>query len=614
MSKVQAQTKSVKQLLSGVKYGIDVFQREYDWGRRQVEDLLTDFENKFLEDYDSSHEPTAVSQYPHYFLGTIITVAKNGKRYIIDGQQRLTTLTLLLIFIHHSREKTSGIFDVAPLIYSDSFGEKSFNIDISERRDCMDALFQRGEFDAADHPDLSVRNLSARYGEFEEIFPETLEGHALPLFVYWLIEKVNIVEIEAASDDNAFTIFETMNDRGVNLSQADMLKGYLLANIDSSDKKTQANDEWRRQIKELVNVEAGAEEDFIKTWLRAKFADSMRERKAGAKNLDFEEIDKFHRWTRDNAKKKMGLVKTDHFYEFITRKIAFYSKYYIAMRKAAQTLSECRETIHFNAHNNFTLQYMLALAPLTLADDDVTAWRKIRLVTTFADIYLARRMVNFRRSGYGTLKYTMFNLTMEIRDKDTEELRDILLNHLSGMWETFEGITGHNWGTYALNNFSGRSIRYLLARMTAWIEQQAGKSVNFRNFLWDVKGKSLEIEHIWADKYLRHQDEFANEYDFRRTRNYFGGLVLLPRGTNQSYSDTRFEDKVEHYPKENLLAASLHPKTYEKNPNFTTFVKRTGLPFKPHTEFKRADLLERQELYRQICEQIWNPDRLLANN
>ncbi len=612
MSKVQAQTKSVKQLLSGVKYGIDVFQREYDWGRRQVEDLLTDFENKFLEDYDSSHEPTAVSQYPHYFLGTIITVAKNGKRYIIDGQQRLTTLTLLLIFIHHSREKTSGIYDVEPLIYSDIFSEKSFNIDISERRDCMDALFQRGEFDAADHPDLSVRNLSARYGEFEEIFPETLEGHALPLFVYWLIEKVNIVEIEAASDDNAFTIFETMNDRGVNLSQADMLKGYLLANIDSSDKKTQANDEWRRQIKELVNVEAGAEEDFFKTWLRAKFADSMRERKAGAKNLDFEDIDKFHRWTRDNAKKKMGLVKTDHFYEFITRKIAFYSKYYVAMRKAAQTFTPKREEIYYSAYNNFTHQHMLALAPLTLADDDVTAWRKIRLVTTFADIYLARRMVNFRRNGYGTLLYTMFNLTKEIRDKETEELRDILLNRLSGMWETFEGITGHNWGTYALNNFSGRSIRYLLARMTAWIEREAGGNVNFLNFLWDAKGKPFDIEHIWANHFDYLKDEFASDDEFQRFRNYFGGLLLLPRPINRSLKDRCYDYKLEKYSQQNLLAASLSKQKYVNEPSFNQFIERSCLPFKPHAQFKRADLLERQQLYRQICEQIWSPDRLNA--
>ena len=71
-----------------------------------------------------------------------------------------------------------------------------------------------------------------------------------------------------------------------------------------------------------------------------------------------------------------------------------------------------------------------------------------------------------------------------------------------------------------------------------------------------------------------------------------------------------YEDKLPHYLKQNLLAASLHPQTYQNNPNFTNFVKRSGLPFEPHERFDKAALQQRKQLYRQICEQIWNPDRL----
>ena len=285
MSKVQAKTKSVRELLSGVKYGIDFYQREYAWARRHVEDLLNDFAERFLVSFDPQHERFAVSQYQHYFLGTIITIAESGGRYIVDGQQRLTTLTLLLIYIHHLRKQNQSVFNVAPLIFSASFGERSFNIDIPERRDCMDALFKRGKYDADGHPDLSVRNLVQRYDELEELFPESLKGDVLPYFVDWLIESVDFVEIEAQSDDDAFTIFETMNDRGVNLSQADMLKGYLLANINSAnaDKmhklKSQANSDWRRTIRNLVDLDDKADEEFFKTWLRAKYAAKTRERK-----------------------------------------------------------------------------------------------------------------------------------------------------------------------------------------------------------------------------------------------------------------------------------------------------------------------------------------------
>ena len=619
MSKVQAQTKSVSELLTGVKYDIDFYQRGYEWQRRNIEELLNDLETEFVANYSEAHEPWQVANYRHYFLGTIITISESGKRYIVDGQQRLTTLTLLLIYFHHLRAGNPSIPGVAQFIYTEMFMQKSFTIAVEERDDCMKALFESNQFDATDHPDLSVRNLVERYKDIDELFPDSLTGKALTYFVNWLLFCIDIVEIEAQTDDTAFTIFETMNDRGMSLSQADMLKGYLLANINYPDpdsmqvKKTAANEVWNGRIRELVDINASETEDFFKTWLRAKYADSIRERKKGATNQDFGNIDKFHRWVRDNTK-RIGLESTQEFYDFITQRMNRFAGHYIMIREASQSLTLGSEEIYYNAYNNFTLQYMLALAPLKLEDDSETALRKIRLVTTFADIFLARRMVNYRRIGYNTLHYAMFNLTKKIRDSTVDTLREVLQKELSNMWENFGGVTGerHWLSPFALNNFTGRSIRYLLARMTTWIEQQAGNNVNFLNFLWDAKGKPFDIEHIWASHYEKHEDEFSSEEAFQRHRNYFGGLLLLPRPINRSLQDKCYEYKLEKYREQNLLAASLNKQKYVNEPSFKQFIETSGLPFKPHAQFKRADLMERQELYRQICEQIWNPDRLNA--
>lgn len=98
----------------------------------------------------------------------------------------------------------------------------------------------------------------------------------------------------------------------------------------------------------------------------------------------------------------------------------------------------------------------------------------------------------------------------------------------------------------------------------------------------------------------------AQEYEFENYRNKLGDLILLPKGTNQSYSDMTFEKKMPHYLKENLLAKSLCEKTYENNPNFTKLVTEHHLPFKPHDQFKKADIDARQKLYQTICERIWN--------
>lgn len=619
MRRIQAKEKNVRELLSNVKYGIDFYQREFEWERRHVEELLDDFESKFSASFASGHERTDVNKYARYFLGTIVTIDENGLSLIVDGQQRLTTLTLLLIYTQHRLEDIDDIANCRSLIYSAKGGVRSFNIKIPERLDCMQGLFERGEYLVDDQSDLSVKNLVERYADIEELFPETLQGKVLPYFFDWLTENVDLVDIRAYTDDDAFTVFETMNDRGLNLGQTDMLKGYLLANINSSDgqwtqqKKTQANAHWKERMREFVELEGGDADDFFRTWLRAKYAWSVRDPKKDAFNRDFENIGKFHRWVGNN-RERLGLNQSHDFYEFITGRMRRFAEHYIYMKRAALHLTKGQEEIYYNSYNNFTLQYMLALAPLRLDDDSDTAWRKIRLVTTFADIFLARRMVNYRRNGYGTLKYTMFNLTKEIRDKSLDELREILLGYLDGMWETFEGITGHNWGTYALNNFSGRSIRYLLARMTAWIERKAGKNVNFLNFLWDAGGKPFDIEHIWANRYEKHRDDFNSEDEFQRFRNYFGGLLLLPRPINRSLQDTSYIYKLEKYSQQNLLAASLNEQKYVNEPSLQQFIDRSGLPFKPHTQFKRADLLERQDLYRQICEKIWSPDRLLADH
>ena len=160
--------------------------------------------------------------------------------------------------------------------------EKSFIIAVEEREDCMKALFDNNHFDATDHPDLSVRTLVERYEDIGELLPESITDKVLPYFVSWLLHCVDIVEIEAQTDDAAFTIFETMNDRGVNLSQSDMLKGYLLANINFSNpafmqaKKTTANEVWKRRIRELADINSSETEDFFKTWLRAKYAHTIR--------------------------------------------------------------------------------------------------------------------------------------------------------------------------------------------------------------------------------------------------------------------------------------------------------------------------------------------------
>src|SRR5438270_11806933 len=138
--------RSVRELLANRKYSIDYYQREYKWQTKQVTELIEDLANKFLESFEAGHERSAVADYGHYFLGSIIISDKDGQKFIIDGQQRLTTLTLLLIFLEHELGDTEQRGQIADLIFSSKYGKRSFNLDVPDRTACMEALYLGKEF------------------------------------------------------------------------------------------------------------------------------------------------------------------------------------------------------------------------------------------------------------------------------------------------------------------------------------------------------------------------------------------------------------------------------------------------------------------------------------
>src|SRR6266496_1526350 len=262
MREILGKAKTVRELLKGVKYSIDYYQREYKWHDKQIRELVDDLTGKFLEEHAPCHDRMKVADYPHYFLGSIIISKKESASYVVDGQQRLTSLTLLLMLLRTLQSGRAEQVSVDELIVSEKYGQKSFNLHVDERTPCMEALFNDQPFDPTGRSE-SVQNLYERYRDLGEAFPDELQGDALPYFVDWLLENVHLVEITAYSDDDAYTIFETMNDRGLSLSPTDMLKGYLLANISDPAKRSYADARWRTRVRQLDEAGKEVEPDFF---------------------------------------------------------------------------------------------------------------------------------------------------------------------------------------------------------------------------------------------------------------------------------------------------------------------------------------------------------------
>ena len=603
VDRIDGKPRTVSELFTSRKYNVDYYQREYAWTQANVIELLDDLTGRFLDSWDESHEREDTLTYRPYFLGPIVTNNRGGTLFLVDGQQRLTTLTLLLIYLLHLQKDRPPHeqVDVRQFVASTRVGKWSFNLDVEDRRDCMQALLE-GVQPVVLEGDESVENLWARYQDIEQLFPQELKDRKLPFFTDWLLERVAVVEIATSDQEMALEIFETMNDRGLRLTTTDMLKSYLLAMIRDPEKIESANRLWRARVAALGDMVDKGDSDFIRNWLRSKYAETIRERRKDAVPGDFDVIGTApHKWVRDH-REDIGLRKAVDYAALVDRDFDRLSKRYLQLLEASQKLTPGFEEVFYNAWNGFTFQYPLILAAISPADDDETFRVKTRMVAGWTDIFVSRRIVNYRNFGYSTVAYTMFNHVKDIRDLDVAELAQVLGTKVAELEDGFDAVA-----SLGLHQRNGNQIKYLLARMSAWLEGQCGGTLTFADFVSRERKHPFEIEHIWANHPERHP-ELASEQAFSDQRNQFGGLLLLPKDFNASYGDKPYADKLEHYFGQNVLAKSLHPKCYEHNPTFLRLRDERDLPFLAIPEaFTIEAFTRRQVLYQRLCELIWDP-------
>lgn len=596
---ITAKEYSLRDILQSKKYTVDYFQREYSWTAENINQLVYDLTNAFYEKYKEGDTSDSIDNYNTYYMGPIVLYDNGVSSSIIDGQQRITSLTLLLIYL---KRLSADVEET--LIYSKVRDKKSYNIIIPEREKCLDCLFNNGSYDVSDDDDPSVINMVRRYSDIEASFPDELRGEALNIFTYWLEEKVILVKITTNSDKNAYMVFETMNDRGLSLTSTDMLKGFILSKYTDIRARRDCEQKWKANCQKLQSYGKNVDNQFFQAWLRSQFANTIRPSKAGSINQDFENIGvRFHYWFRENY--ESGLLKAainNDIESFMDDNYAFYLKWFLKIKEAESNFTTGLEHVYYASYWGIaeSLKYPLYLAPLSLTDSDDTCLEKIDLVAKFVDVFCVGRSTNFKLFSASSLRYTMSSLVKEIRNKSADDIRPILQKEIDDNSYTFD-----NLDKFRLHQKNYFFVKYYLARITSFVEVSCGMPNNFVSYITNPDCKPFEVEHIWADKIEYHQDEFVQKDEFEEWRNKIGGLILLPNGSNQSYGGLDYELKMPHYLKENILAKSLCSETYEHNPNFVNFKNSSGLPFKSYNEFKKKDLLERVGLYRKISEIIW---------
>lgn len=601
MKKIEGSPKNLKQLLQNTKYSIHYYQREYMWQRKHIEELIDDLTSEFLEYYKPGDARPAIADYGAYFMGSIVLAGRENA--IIDGQQRFSSLTLLLMYLNNRLKAIGQSYNmIETMIFSESFGTKSFNINVDDRQDCMYAIFNDCDFDTTVAGE-SVKNLYGRYLDIQEVFPADVTDNMLLHFCDWIAEKVFFIEIVATTEQDAHKVFVTMNDRGLSLTSTEMLKGYLLSEIKSDTTREKMNDLWKDKVLSLKKGDDKGDETFIKAWLRAHYAETIRETKAGAVNKDFDIIGgSFHKWVRDE-RDKLSLNSSDDFELFI-KKFAKFAEVYEYIRQAETTFTEETKYVYYNAQVNFTLQPQLLLAPVCYEDTWPVIMEKINLAARFIDVLIVSRVTNYRSVDYSTIKNFVFNVTKDIRMTDIPTLKQKLEQQYINL--KFDPAAA--LADLRLNSFTKKYIKNILARVTGFIEEQTGVASNYCNYMNTQTKNPFEIEHIITDHYEWFTSEYTDQDDFRRWRNSVGALLLLHKSINASLNDAKYDYKLKKYCSNegNIYTESLGDLAYQNNPKFKKFIVDNGLGFKAYASFGKNEITERTAVLVDLLKLVWN--------
>ncbi|SDY70773.1 Protein of unknown function [Saccharopolyspora shandongensis] len=602
---IQGHSYTIHQLFSGDRtFKVDNYQREYSWDRRDVATLVRDLHRSFRKSWKPTHGRRETAEYHPYFLGPFVYVESGETTVLVDGQQRITTLHLLLIHLYRlmkDREEGEEAGKLHNLISTSSYGETTFTVHAPERDELLRALVKCFPYELPADPSPSVRNLYERSRDLEEDFPEELAGEALLHFTDWLLTRVCMVGIKAHSNQHGWEIFVTMNDRGVRLAPIDLLKGHLIekARQDTTD----LNNQWREMLTQLSALGTRTPGEFLETLLLAKYAtvDDENDRAAvtGAS----------HEWVRANAD-RIGLHTSEDYRQFLGTTIVNLALRYRTLLAAARSQDPEFAAIRYNAENGLDKQYLLIMAAVEPSDTETEFRYKASLIASFLDLIYLRKLVNGTVSRPNELDDDIYELVRDIRGiGSAAKLSTLLSARIVELSDEFRGMS-----SFGLQPDNRRQIRYLLARLTAFVEAECETDRDeLSEFVRYVAGETpFEIEHVWANKFERHQAEVKTEKTFHSVRNRLGGLLLLPKSDNASFNDKTYPDKLPFYFRQNTLARSMNKDSYRNYPGYRKFLKTYKLDklMTHYDEFTKESIEQRQQLYTRLCDIIWDPERL----
>ena len=509
---------------NGKIYRVPQFQRDYSWEQDNWEDLWNDI------------ELAAESMNAHY-MGSVVLQSTTGKEFsIIDGQQRFTTLTILTLAVIDAINKIAdkGIdieenkerVNILMLQYIGQKDPSSLNYSsklfLNENND---GFFQNRLIGFKDP--INIRKLSDSeklmwdaYLFFKEKiaqrFKKNYSGSELASFLNKVVgELMMFIQITVEDELNAYTVFETLNSRGVELTSTDLLKNYLFSQVAKSETDLkQIKTQWKKIIDAIGLKEFP---NFLRYFLLAT-------RKQLTKEYLFKEVKHF--------------VKTGQDVFELLDHLEFYAYNYIALGNPDDEMwnmeKENRNAIGIlKAFKVIQWKSLLMVALAKLNNHDIK--RLLQSIVTISYRYnvISKLQTNEMEKIYSRAAINLFK-------GDNDNITEIL-NSLKPLYVNDEDFKNYfSLKQFNTNNSTDKKLlRYTLYRLEG---QEIGGN------LYDFETDSGTIEHILPESYPEswHLEFKEEEY----TRNVFmlGNLTLLEASkNNKDAADKIFEEKKPIY-------------------------------------------------------------------
>ncbi len=607
---INPQNQSIRDCL-GKTYSIDFYQREYVWDKQTVEILLNDifhqFELSYEEHKDKKIESKTMSKYNWYYLSTYITNKIESEQFIVDGQQRLTTLSLIALKLYHSTKEEKVRNVLSNLIKGDDMDKgRIFWIDHENREKVMNALMDGKPLKESELTDITSKNVHDRYKEISAYFDKkALDDKKLKSFIYYFLYNLVLVELEIKQDDTPM-IFEVINDRGVALKPFEILKGKLLGALDKSDTE-KYNNCWEDAISRIKYME----DDFFRNYLKAKFMSS--------KNPDVEKRinNDYHRYIfEDNEMaKKLKFRKTDEDHkgnikEFIEKNMSYYTALY---EKIINNTDKNIYLIYNHDINGLSGQYQNIMAACEINDEQEQ--EKIEAIAKEVDrLFILLSLNNIYDSN--NFQNISYSINESVKGKQVNVYRDIfnekIYERIREKYQTSNSVLSyHVFKKQGYDTLNAKILRYILARIEEYICKNSKINMQTDIFHLSTKTRSANsnyhIEHIFADNeenkaYFKSEDENV----FWEERNRLGALLLLKGKDNQSSGNEQYKNKLKTYSNGLMLCRTLTQDCYKSNLDFTKWNDTLEEPFKPIDTFDRNALEHRSKVLYTLVKRIWD--------